>query len=281
MPTKLAAYQDFDNPIQSYFRKIRHKPLLDADAERELSMRVLNGDQTARQELVESNLKLVVKIAKAYMLPGLNLLDLIQEGNVGLIQAASKYDYRKNVKFSTYAAWWIKQAVVRFVNVNSRVIPLPHRKEVALRKCKRTASELNQSLHREPNSDEIASAMKVGADHVRKLYNAETSVCSLNASVGTRDGELIDFFGDDTYLPETEVVRESIKAQTRQVLEDLLEMERDILLQRFCFSDSKKRTLRSIAQDYGISPETVRQIEKRALQKLREEHGEMKEFLYN
>ncbi len=281
MPTKQATYQDSDSPIQSYFRKIRHKPLLDAESERELSMRVLKGDQEARQELVESNLKLVVKIAKAYMHPGLNLLDLIQEGNVGLIQAASKYDYRKNVKFSTYAAWWIKQAVVRFVNVNSRAIPLPHRKEVALRKCKRMANELNQTLRREPKQDEIASALKVGTEEVRKLYNAETSVCSLHAAVGTHNGELIDFFSDESYLPEQEVITESIKAQTRQVLDSLLEMEREILLQRFCFSGSKKKTLRSLALDYGISPETVRQIEKRALLKLREEHGEMREFLYN
>lgn len=281
MPTKTTTQTDIDNPIQSYFSKIRHRPLLTPDSERELSIRVMNGDQQARQELVESNLKLVVKIAKAYMLPGLNLLDLIQEGNVGLIQAASKYDYRKNVKFSTYAAWWIKQAVVRFVNVNSRSIPLPHRKEVALRKCKRTATELNQTLQREPSHDEIASALKVRTEDVKKLYGAETSVCSLFAPAGTNDGELVDFYGDSSFSPEKEVITESIKTETRRVLENLMDMERDILEQRFCFNDSRKRTLRSIAKDYGISPETVRQIEKRALQKLRKEHSEMQEFLYN
>jgi RNA polymerase primary sigma factor len=281
MPTKQTNYTDIENPIQAYFSKIRHRPLLTPESERELSMRIMGGDQGARQELVESNLKLVVKIAKAYMLPGLNLLDLIQEGNVGLIQAASKFDYRKNVKFSTYAAWWIKQAVVRFVNVNSRSIPLPHRKEVALRKCKRTATELNQSLQREPRLEEIASALKVQTDDVAKLYNAETPVCSLYTPVGSSDGELMDFYGDNSFSPEKEVISKSIKNETRRVLENLMDMERDILEQRFCFNDSKKRTLRSIAKEYGISPETVRQIEKRALKKLREKHSDMQEFLYN
>ena len=281
MPTKQMTGPDIDNPIQAYFSKIRRHPLLTPESERELSIRVMKGDETAKQELVESNLKLVVKIAKAYMLPGLNLLDLIQEGNVGLIQAAAKYDYRKNVKFSTYAAWWIKQAVVRFVNVNSRSIPLPHRKEVALRKCKRTASELNQKLQREPKHEEIAEALKVQTDDVKKLYNAETSVCSLFAPAGANDGELLDFYGDSSFSPEKEVITETIKTETRKVLQNLMDMERDILEQRFCFNDSRKRTLRSIAKDYGISPETVRQIEKRALQKIRDEHSDMQEFLYN
>ncbi|MBT3275695.1 MAG: RNA polymerase sigma factor RpoD/SigA [Spirochaetales bacterium] len=280
MQTEQTIYADAANSIQAYFKQIRNKPLIDVNRERDLSKRILAGDQIARYELVETNLRLVVKIAKAYMKPGLDFLDLIQEGNVGLLHAATKFDYRKNVKFSTYAGWWIKQAVVRFVNINMRTIPLPHRKEVELRKCKRTANNLSEKLKRVPNTFEIANAMKMKPELVKKLYNAEKTVCSLNAIIGS-SGELIDLYGDMSYSPEREVIRDSMNSETKAVLASLIDMEKEILEQRFCFSTSKKRTLRSIAEEYGISPETVRQIEKRALTKLKEEFPEMQDFLLN
>ena len=242
-----------DSPIQTYFSQIRYKPLLDQASERELSRRILSGDQSARQELIECNLKLVVKIAKSYLNSGLNLLDLIQEGNIGLIQAASKFDYRKNVKFSTYAAWWIKQAVLRFVNINTRAIPLPHRKEVALRKCRRAAADLSQKIHREPNHTEIAELLRMSPGDVSKLYKAETQVCSLSTKTG--DGELEDVCGDVSFSPEREVILKDVKDKTRGILSELLEMEKEILEQRFCLSTCTKRTLRSIAEEYGISPD--------------------------
>lgn len=281
MPVKQETATDGDNPIQAYFNQIRHTPLLNIDEEKALSKLILNGDEIARQKLIESNLKLVVKIAKGYSAPGINLLDLIQEGNVGLIQAASKFDYRKNVKFSTYAAWWIKQAISRFINVNCRTIPLPYRKEVALRKYKRTATDLTQRLHRDARPEEIADALSVKTEDVTKVLNAVTNVCSLHVKAGFLGGELIDVYQDNSYSPEKEIVTEDMKAETRKLLSYLMGLEKEILMQRYCFTDAKKRTLRSIAQEYGISPETVRQIEKRALAKLRYNFGELQDFLYN
>lgn len=281
MPLTQDTATDCESPIQAYFKQIRHTPLLNVNEEKVLSRRILNGDETARQKLIESNLKLVVKIAKGYSAPGINLLDLIQEGNVGLIQAASKFDYRKNVKFSTYAAWWIKQAIRRFINVNSRTIPLPYRMEMALRKYKKTATDLTQKLQREARPHEIAEELSVNTEEVNKVLNAVTNVCSLHVKAGFSGGELIDVYQDSSYSPEDEIITEHMKAETRRLLSFLMGMEKEILEQRYCFSDEKKRTLRSIAQEYGISSETVRQIEKRALAKLRNDFGELHKFLHN
>ena len=281
MPQTRSTVAKTYNPIEAYFKQIRHTPLLERDEEKALSRRILAGDETAKQKLIESNLKLVVKIAKGYTTPGVNLLDLIQEGNVGLIQAASRYDYRKNVKFSTYAAWWIKQAIARYVNVNTKTIPLPYRKELALRKYKRTASDLTQKLQREARPLDIAKELSIDIEEVHRVLNAVTNVCSLHLSTGYPGGELIDVYQDYSYSPEKEIITEDMKAETRKLLTHLMGLEKEILLQRYCFSSTKKRTLRSIAEEYGISPETVRQIEKRALTKLRYSFGEMKELLYN
>ncbi len=281
MDVNYMADTESDNLVRAYFQQIRHMPLLDAQQERELSKRVLAGDDAARQELVKYNLKLVVKIAKVYMSSGMPLLDLIQEGNVGLIQAASKYDYRKNVRFSTYSAPWIVQRIIRFVDINKRAIPLPHRKEIALRSYYRTVSELNQKLQRRPRLEEISKVLPLKIQEIKKLVGAERNVYSLNSEIAHSDLELMDVYQDYSYCPETETITKQVKEDTRHLLENLMEREREILLRRFCFIDSKKRTLRSLALEYGVSKETVRQIEKRALAKLRESCGEELELLRN
>ena len=177
-----------DNPVANYFRQIRNIPRLTKFEEQELSKRCLAGDEDARQELTETNLRLVIKIAKIYIGSGVPFLDIIQEGNVGLIQAASRYDYRKNAKFSTYASWWIRQAIIRFINANKRIVPLPYRKEVLLHKIKKAASDLSHRLTRDPTEADLARELHMNIDDVKmyvfKSWTSRISPFSLGMAIG-------------------------------------------------------------------------------------------------
>jgi RNA polymerase primary sigma factor len=259
-----------ENILDSYYMGIKRIPLLDAEGEKELSSLIATGSEDARRRLIEANLRLVIKIARAYVTPDMPLMDLIQEGNVGLIKAAEKFDGERNVRFSTYASWWIKQAITRALVNSRRAIRLPHRKEELLRKIQRSYNWLTQTLQREPSAQEIADDLGIAVERVSELHGMAASMISLESDLDTEVGGVIDVFEDYSYSPDEALMRSSVKEDTVRMLEILQEKERKILMYRFELDNGDKRTLKTIGDELGISPETVRQIEKRALRKLRE-----------
>jgi RNA polymerase primary sigma factor len=270
-----------DDNLKSYFDQIKKAKLLTFEEELELSRRIQNGDEKARIRLIESNLRLVVRIAKNYLTPEVTILDLIQEGNIGLMKAASKYDYRKQVRFSTYASWWIKQSIVRSLSNKKRVIRLPHRQEEKLRKISKIYSNLSQVLMREPSLQEIAGEIGLQEDEVASIINSSSSVASLDATLSTDSGSLHEVVEDSSYEPSRDLMRKTLQEDTLRLLNGLQEKERQILLYRFSFVSGKRYTLKKIGDELGISPETVRQIELRALKKLKGFSDELKEYVYN
>jgi RNA polymerase primary sigma factor len=269
-----------EDALRAYFAQIKRSRLLTFEEELALSRRVLQGDDSARQTLIEANLRLVVRIAKKYMTRDVSLLDLIQEGNLGLIKAASKYDFRKNVRFSTYASWWIKQAIVRALSNKRRTIRLPHRKEEKLRKINKAYNSLSQELKRAPHIEEIARELGLKKREVEMIVQLSNAVVSLDGPTQEDSGTLQDVIEDNSYIPEKDLLRENLRERTLKFLETLLEKEKQILLYRFAFYGGKKYTLKKIGDEMGISPETVRQIEIRALRKLKESAEELREFVY-
>lgn len=280
MSDKTGGNNDND-ALKSYFQQIKHTPLLTFEEELDLSRRIQAGDETAKQRLIEANLRLVVKISKAFLAPDVQFLDLIQEGNLGLIKAASKYDYRKKVRFSTYAAWWIKQSIVRALSNKRRAIRLPHRKEEALKKIQKTFYLLNQRLVRKPSVEEVADELGMNVEDVNAILNASAAVSSLDGEINKDAGRLIDLCEDDSFDPDRDLMQKSMREETMRFLEKLLDKERQILMYRFAFYGGKKYTLKSIGEKLGISPETVRQIEMRAIKKLRRHADELKDYVYN
>jgi len=259
-----------EDALRSYYAAIKRIPLLSAEEERELSSLILTGDGAARRRLIEANLRLVVKIARGFVTPEMPLLDLIQEGNVGLIKAAEKYDGERNVRFSTYASWWIKQAITRSLVNSRRAIRLPHRKEELLKKIQRTYSILTQSLQREPSSSEIARELRVSEGSIAAVMEIAASLVPLETESSEDTGSIIDVYEDWSYSADGELLRSCAREETVKMLELLLEKERRILMYRFECLGGKRLTLKSIGAELGISPETVRQIEKRALKKLKD-----------
>ncbi len=269
-----------EDALRAYFSQIKRSRLLTFEEELALSRRVMQGDDSARQTLIEANLRLVVRIAKKYMTRDVSLLDLIQEGNLGLIKAASKYDFHKHVRFSTYASWWIKQAIVRALSNKRRTIRLPHRKEEKLRKINKAYNALSQELKRTPNIEEIARELGLKKREVETIVQLSNAVVSLDGPTQEESGTLQDVIEDNSYIPEKDLLRENLRERTLKFLETLLEKEKQILLYRFAFYGGKKYTLKKIGDEMGISPETVRQIEIRALRKLKESAEELREFVY-
>jgi len=269
-----------EDTLRAYFDQIKKTRLLTFEEELALSRSIQRGDEAARQRLITANLRLVVRIAKKYMTPDVSLLDLIQEGNLGLIKAASKYDYRKNVRFSTYASWWIKQAIVRALSNKRRVIRLPHRKEEKLRRINKTFNTLSQQYKRSPNYQEIADELGIQEREVEAIVSLSSAVVSLDGPTPEENGTLQDLIMDYTYVPDRELLRNSLREKTMGFLETLLAKEKQILLYRFAFFGGRKYTLKMIGDEMGISPETVRQIEIRALRKLKECAGELRDFVF-
>ncbi len=270
-----------DDTLREYFNQIKRTPLLTFEEELELSRRIQAGDQQARSKLIEANLRLVVKIAKSYVTSDVGFLDIVQEGNIGLIKAASKYDYRRNVRFSTYAAWWIKQSIVRSLSNKRRTIRLPHRKEEALKKIQKTFFSLSQQLSREPSTREVAEELHMQEDDIVSVLNVSGSVASLDSEIGNDSGTLMDLFEDYSFTPDRQLFEKDVHDETLKFLEHLVGKERRILLYRYSFLGGKKYTLKRIGEELGISPETVRQIEMRAIKKLREHAEELREYVYN
>lgn len=269
-----------DSAIKSYFRQIQKYKLLDFSEEIELSKLIQAGDDAAQKKLVESNLRLVVKIAKPYVSKDMSFLDVIQEGNLGLMKAAEKYDYRKNVRFSTYAAWWIRQAIVRAISNKRRPIRLPHRKEEIIRKIKQAYYSLSQVYSREPTTTEIAEELKIDEAELITIMQMSGDIVSLDAEINDDSGTLITMFEDKSFEPAEAVFNKFMKADTLKTMAILPEKERKVLLYRYAFYDGKKYTLKKIGDEFGISPETVRQIEMRALKKLSKEAEKLREYVY-
>ena len=276
---KKARYTE-DN-LLAYFNQIKSKALLSAEEEWELSKEILEGNEEAKGKLIESNLRLVVKIARGFVSKDVQFLDLVQEGNIGLMKAAEKFDYRKNVRFSTYAAWWIKQAIVRSLSNKKRAIRLPHRKEEAIKRIQRTYTSLAQKYLRTPSVSEVAEELGMKVEDVLTLLDASTSIVSLETETNEDAGTLMDLCEDNSYSPDRELEEKSMQEDTLRFLEHLMEREKEILKYRFAFYGNHKYTLKTIGERMGISPETVRQIEKRAIRKLKEHAYEVQDYVYH
>lgn len=267
--------------ISDYLKEIRKYALLSFDEEIELSRKIQNGDLSARKTLIESNLRLVVTIARKYATPDLPLLDIIQEGNLGLITAAQKYEFSYNVRFSTYACWWIQQAITRAIANKRRMIRLPFRKEELAGRIRRTSSELYQKLSRYPTNDEIANQLNISSREVADLIRCSGSVTSLDITLDDEESaSLMDLVADMTYNPEDMFMKKYTQESMLDVLSDLKDGERDIVLKRYnLVDDGKNYTLKAIGTQYGVSAETIRQVELRALRKLKNRSEELREIV--
>ncbi len=279
--SKLKEKQTNDDVLRTYFDQIKSIPLLTFEEELELSKKIQQGDTAARQKLIESNLKLVVKIAKCYVTSDVSLIDLIQEGNMGLIHAAEKYDHNKNVRFSTYANWWIKQSITRSLTNKRRAIRLPHRKEELFRKIQRADHHLSQELMRKPSSEEIAYEIGISACEVNNILNLTSGMVSLEMDCSNDEdsASVVELYEDYTYSPERALLKKSARDDTIRYLNRLKEREKRILTYRFQLNGGERYTLKKIGDKMGISPETVRQIELKALQKMRQDAADLKNFV--
>jgi RNA polymerase primary sigma factor len=270
--------RDSENLLQTYFDQIKVIPLLSFEEELELSRLIQQGDKAAHRRLIEANLRLVVKISRVYLIPDIPLLDIIQEGNVGLMRAADKYDFNKGVRFSTYAAWWIRQSITRFLANKRRAIRLPHRKEQILRKIQRAYHSLSQVLMRQPRIDEIAEDIRVPLEDVEFVLNMTNGFVSLEMEGGNEENTVMDLHEDYTYSPERALMRKSSREMAMKVIGSLMEKERRILMYRYQLNGCEPHTLKRIGDKMGISPETVRQIEIKALQKIRDDAEEFRPY---
>ena len=273
-----ATISDQDDSINFYFEEISQAKLLTFERELELSRRIETGDLKAKDELIRANLRLVVKIAKGYLRYGLGFLDLIQEGNMGLMTAAGKYDYRKNVRFSTYASWWIKQSIVRAITNKNRFIRLPHRKEEAIRKVLGYLGNLS-SRGDLFSADDIANELHLDKAEMLNLLELASPVSSLDREINDESSTVMDFLEDDSFQPDRLMLEESLRDNIQKLLAKLLEKEREVLGLRFAMAGGERITLKNIGQKMGLSAETVRQIELRALQKLREQKALVEDYL--
>lgn len=281
MAKKRIAGENRTDSLQAYYNQIRQSPLLTAEEEQDLSRRIQNGDAEARTILIESNLRLVVKIAKAYLSTDVSLLDLIQDGNLGLLKAASRFDYRKNVRFSTYAAWWIKQSITRSLANRRRTIRLPHRKEGALKRIQRAYNFLSQKYMRSPSVCEIADEVNMTEEEVSEIMRIAITPVSLDSEINDDSGTVLDLIEDNTFAPDTQVMDRALRDETLASLESLLDREKEVITYRFALDGGERCTLKNVSDKMGISPETVRQIEMRAIKKLRRDADYLKEMMAN
>ena len=260
-----------DDPVRMYLKEMGKVPLLTADEEIEIARRVENGDESAREKLAEANLRLVVSIAKRYVGRGMLFLDLIQEGNLGLIKAVEKFDYTKGYKFSTYATWWIRQAITRAIADQARTIRIPVHMVETIHKLSRVKRQLVQMLGRDPSVDEIAEAMDVSIERVREIIKIAQDPVSLETPIGEEeDSHLGDFIPDDDIpLPSDAAAATLLREQLMQVLSSLTPREEKVLRLRFGIDDGRQRTLEEVGKEFNVTRERIRQIEAKALRKLR------------
>ena len=272
-----------DDPVRMYLKEIGRVPLLTADEEIELARRMEAGDESARHRLEEANLRLVVSIAKRYVGRGMLFLDLIQEGNLGLLKAVEKFDYSKGYKFSTYATWWIRQAITRAIADQARTIRIPVHMVETINKLIRVSRQLLQQLGREPSPEEIAEAMEISVERVREIMKIAQEPVSLETPIGEEeDSHLGDFIEDqDAPAPAEAASFMLLKEQLEEVLDTLTEREERVLRLRFGLDDGRARTLEEVGQNFGVTRERIRQIEAKALRKLRHpsRSRKLKDFL--
>ena len=260
-----------EDPVRMYLKEIGKVPLLSADEEIELAKRMEQGDENAKKRLAEANLRLVVSIAKRYVGRGMLFLDLIQEGNLGLIKAVEKFDYRKGYKFSTYATWWIRQAITRAIADQARTIRIPVHMVETINKLIRVSRQLLQELGREPTPEEIAEEMDMPVDRVREILKISQEPVSLETPIGEEeDSHLGDFIQDDNVpVPADAAAFTLLKEQLVEVLGTLTEREQKVLRLRFGLDDGRARTLEEVGKEFNVTRERIRQIEAKALRKLR------------
>ena len=274
-----------DDPVRMYLREIGRIKLLTYDQELDLAKRILDGDEEAKQELAEANLRLVVSIAKKYVGRGMLFLDLIQEGNMGLIKAVEKFDYTKGFKFSTYATWWIRQAITRAIADQARTIRIPVHMVETINRLIRTSRHLLQQLGREPTPEEIAKEMDMSVEKVMEIQKIAQDPVSLETPIGEEDdSHLGDFIQDeDSPAPQDAASYTLLREQLEEVMKTLTPREAKVLRLRFGLDDGKARTLEEVGQIFGVTRERIRQIEAKALRKLRHpsRSRKLKDFLTN
>ena len=260
-----------EDPVRMYLKEIGKVPLLSADEEVELAKRMAEGDEDAKKRLAEANLRLVVSIAKRYVGRGMLFLDLIQEGNLGLIKAVEKFDYHKGFKFSTYATWWIRQAITRAIADQARTIRIPVHMVETINKLIRVSRQLLQELGREPTPEEIAAELDMPVERVREILKISQEPVSLETPIGEEeDSHLGDFIQDDNVpVPAEAAAQTLLKEQLDEVLDTLTEREQKVLRLRFGMDDGRARTLEEVGKEFDVTRERIRQIEAKALRKLR------------
>ncbi len=262
---------NIDDPVRMYLKEIGKVPLLNADEEIELAIKMETGDQEAKKRLAEANLRLVVSIAKRYVGRGMLFLDLIQEGNLGLIKAVEKFDYRKGYKFSTYATWWIRQAITRAIADQARTIRIPVHMVETINKLIRVSRQLLQELGRDPSPEEIAEELEMSVDKVREILKISQEPVSLETPIGEEeDSHLGDFIQDENVpVPAEAAAFTLLKEQLVDVLDTLTDREQKVLRLRFGLDDGRARTLEEVGREFSVTRERIRQIEAKALRKLR------------
>ena len=260
-----------DDPVRVYLKEIGRVPLLTSEEEIELAIRIADDDKKAKQRLAEANLRLVVSIAKRYVGRGMQFLDLIQEGNLGLIKAVEKFDYTKGFKFSTYATWWIRQAITRAIADQARTIRIPVHMVETINKVKKTSSQLLHKNGHDPSAEEIAAELDMPADKVREILRLAQEPVSLETPIGEEeDSHLGDFIPDDEALSPADAASISLlKEQLAEVLKTLTPREEKVLSLRFGLEDGHPRTLEEVGKEFNVTRERIRQIEAKALRKLR------------
>ena len=270
-PVELAAEYNLDDPVRMYLKEIGQIPLLSAEEEQALAKRVVDGDQSAKNQLTEANLRLVVSIAKKYSGRGLHILDLIQEGNTGLIRAVDKFDYTKGNKFSTYATWWIRQAITRAIADQARTIRVPVHMVEVINKATRCNRKLVQELGREPTLEEIADELNLPIEKIIEANRTAADTLSLDTPVGDEEDTTIGSFVEDDNTPgPADATSNALLAEAlSDILSTLTEREADVLRLRFGMYDGKTHTLEEVGQIFGVTRERIRQIENKAIRKLR------------
>ena len=270
-----------EDPVRMYLKEIGKVPLLSAEREIELAQRMEEGDEEAKKELAEANLRLVVSIAKRYVGRGMLFLDLIQEGNLGLIKAVEKFDYHKGYKFSTYATWWIRQAITRAIADQARTIRIPVHMVETINKLIRVSRQLLQELGREPLPEEIAKEMDMPVERVREILKISQEPVSLETPIGEEeDSHLGDFIQDDNVpVPAEAAAQTLLKEQLDEVLDTLTEREQKVLRLRFGMNDGRARTLEEVGREFDVTRERIRQIEAKALRKLRHPSRRLRDYL--
>lgn len=260
-----------EDPVRMYLKEIGKVPLLTSDEEVELARRMADGDEEAKKRLTEANLRLVVSIAKRYVGRGMQFLDLIQEGNLGLIKAVEKFDYEKGFKFSTYATWWIRQAITRALADQARTIRIPVHMVETINKVSRTSRQLLQKLGREPQPEEIAKEMKMPVERVREIMKISQEPVSLETPIGEEDdSHLGDFIQDDhVMVPVDAATQTLLREQLVEAMDTLTDREQKVLRLRFGLDDGRARTLEEVGKEFDVTRERIRQIEAKALRKLR------------